>query len=232
MMTNVLRPYLEWCRRNRGMSYAMLAGLLFLVTSLSQLGEAPGLLLFIKLTLTGVTGLALVTVSTGARLAVLGVVLALINLASLWWPASSEFESVRLPVDLAGSLFFVLVVTSMVRFMVEDGHGVWARLSAAVAGYIVAIWFFAGLYGQVLSGNPMAWSPNHEAAAAGSSAAAVYFSVVTQTTVGYGDYVPISGGMRAIAMAQAMFGVLYLAVAIARLVGLPASERSIGRDGD
>ncbi|MEQ9461221.1 MAG: potassium channel family protein [Phycisphaeraceae bacterium] len=231
-MQTIFRHYLDWCRARRGLSYALLTVLLFLVTSLSQLGEATGLLLFMKLALTCVTGLALITVSNGAILAILALLLASINLISLWWPASTEFESIRLPVDLAGSLFFVLVVIGMIRFMVEDGHGVWARLSAAVAGYLVAIWFFAGLYGQVLSGNPMAWSPNHEAAAAGSSAAAVFFSVVTQTTVGYGDYVPISGGMRAIAMAQAMFGVLYLAVAIARLVGLPASERSIGREGD
>jgi len=48
----------------------------------------------------------------------------------------------------------------------------------------------------------------------------MYFSFVTLTTVGYGDILAKSTPARALAAAEAVFGSLYLAVFIARLVGL------------
>jgi hypothetical protein len=47
-----------------------------------------------------------------------------------------------------------------------------------------------------------------------------YFSFVTMTTLGYGDIVPVSSAARGLATLQAVVGQLYLAVLVARLVGL------------
>jgi len=52
-----------------------------------------------------------------------------------------------------------------------------------------------------------------------------YFSFVTQTTLGYGDVAPASPGARSLAIGQAIFGQLYLAVLIARLVALEIAHR-------
>lgn len=55
----------------------------------------------------------------------------------------------------------------------------------------------------------------------------LYFSLVCITTMGYGDVVPVSSLARPIAVIEGVFGQLYLAVMIARLVGLHiASERT------
>lgn len=48
----------------------------------------------------------------------------------------------------------------------------------------------------------------------------LYFSFVTLTTVGYGDVVAVSPVARSMAWQEAMTGQLYLAVLVARLVGL------------
>ena len=48
----------------------------------------------------------------------------------------------------------------------------------------------------------------------------IYFSFVTQTTLGYGDLLPVSGIARAFVITQALVGQIYVAVVIARLVGL------------
>jgi hypothetical protein len=48
----------------------------------------------------------------------------------------------------------------------------------------------------------------------------IYFSFVTLTTVGYGDVLAKTNPARALAAAEAVTGSLYLAVFIARLVGL------------
>jgi ion channel len=55
--------------------------------------------------------------------------------------------------------------------------------------------------------------------------ALVYFSFVTLTTVGYGDITPQWPGAGGLAAAKAVVGQLYLAITIARLVGLHTSQR-------
>lgn len=48
----------------------------------------------------------------------------------------------------------------------------------------------------------------------------MYFSLVCLTTMGFGDIVPVSNLARPLAVLEGVFGQLYLAVMIARLVGL------------
>jgi hypothetical protein len=48
----------------------------------------------------------------------------------------------------------------------------------------------------------------------------MYFSLVSITTMGFGDIVPVSGLARPLVVLEGVFGQLYLAVMIARLVGL------------
>jgi hypothetical protein len=52
----------------------------------------------------------------------------------------------------------------------------------------------------------------------------LYFSFATLTTLGYGDVVPTSPTSRVLATTEAIAGQLYLAVLVARLVGLQISE--------
>lgn len=52
----------------------------------------------------------------------------------------------------------------------------------------------------------------------------LYFSNITLTTLGYGDVVPISPPARMLASLEAMVGQLYVAIVIARLVGLRVSQ--------
>ena len=53
-----------------------------------------------------------------------------------------------------------------------------------------------------------------------------YYSYVTLTTLGYGDITPISTPARSLALLEAMMGQLYLAVLIARLVGIHIAQSS------
>lgn len=52
----------------------------------------------------------------------------------------------------------------------------------------------------------------------------LYYSLVTMTTLGYGDIVPITVATRMLAAVEALTGQLYLAVLVARLVGMHASR--------
>jgi len=48
----------------------------------------------------------------------------------------------------------------------------------------------------------------------------IYFSVVTMTTLGFGDMIPTTPHARMLAAAEALVGQIYLTVFVARLVGL------------
>ena len=52
------------------------------------------------------------------------------------------------------------------------------------------------------------------------AASMMYFSLVCITTMGYGDIVPVSDLARPLSVLEGVFGQLYLAVMIARLVGI------------
>ena len=56
----------------------------------------------------------------------------------------------------------------------------------------------------------------------------LYFSLVTLTTLGYGDIAPIHPITRSLATTEAVFGQFYVAVIVARLVSLVILERERG----
>lgn len=56
----------------------------------------------------------------------------------------------------------------------------------------------------------------------------MYFSMVTLTTLGYGDITPLSSPARAMATMQAVTGQIYLTVLVARLVGMHIAQKQKG----
>jgi len=57
---------------------------------------------------------------------------------------------------------------------------------------------------------------------------AVYYSFVTLSTLGYGDVFPVTPMARVCSYGEAVFGQIYLAVLVARLVGLHISQALAG----
>lgn len=55
------------------------------------------------------------------------------------------------------------------------------------------------------------------------AATMLYYSYVTLTTLGYGDLVPVTPPARSLSVLEAVLGQLYLAILIARLVGMHIS---------
>ena len=54
----------------------------------------------------------------------------------------------------------------------------------------------------------------------------LYFSIVTITTVGYGDITPVTRVARAFANLEAVIGQLYLVILVSWLVGTYVSKKS------
>jgi hypothetical protein len=94
------------------------------------------------------------------------------------------------------------------------------RICAALCVYLLAGIGFGGVFAALETLDP------GSLVGAGSIDLdeAAYFSFVTLATLGYGDITPATSATRALAVLEAVFGQLYLAVLIARLVSLYARE--------
>lgn len=57
----------------------------------------------------------------------------------------------------------------------------------------------------------------------------MYFSFVTLATLGYGDITPVSSPARAVAVLEAITGIDFTTIVLARLVALYASTQDVER---
>jgi len=95
---------------------------------------------------------------------------------------------------------------------VDDGH-----LYTAVSIYLLLGMQWFALYSAIDVLSP--GSIQRSASAVGDRhAELLYFSLVTLSTIGYGDVVPLHGEARMLAALEGIVGVLYIAITVALLV--------------
>ena len=98
----------------------------------------------------------------------------------------------------------------------------------AVCGYLLAAGAWANVYAVVEFTLPGSFSVGAAFKEfsdwEGQKALLNYFSVVTLTTMGYGDITPVRSPATALAMLEAVFGQFYIAVVVAQLVGLRLAQ--------
>ena len=114
------------------------------------------------------------------------------------------------------------------------GHAVYApgrityrRLQGAVVVYLSFAAIFASAYGVIWELVPGAFG-SVQAVTIGDdaeAAALMYFSLTTLTTTGYGDIVAVDPFVRSLANLEALIGVFYVAITVARLVTLELEDR-------
>jgi len=165
------------------------------------------------LVITGVMAVA-------SRRAIRGVIIAAVVLSLLirWlaWLAPSR------PLDILSAGSWV-VTTGMLggvvlRQVLRAGQVNTHRILGAIAAYILFAVTWAGAYATVAHCVPEAFRGLAEGRPLESNL--LYFSMVTLTTVGYGDITPVHQTARSLAMLEAFVGQLYPAILLARLVTL------------
>ncbi len=118
----------------------------------------------------------------------------------------------RLPALIANSVFFAVTMVGIVRHVLRESWAV-DSLFGALCVYLLAAVFFGLQYMIISMLMPGSFAGNQ------SDFDLFYFSVVTLTTVGYGDIQPVAPLAQSIAGIEAIIGQLYLAVLVGWLVG-------------
>src|SRR6266576_1203656 len=171
---------------------------------------------------------AVLAVADRKRVLVIAVALAVPAIAGRW---ISHFrpDLVPPPVFLtAGLVLIAFVVANLLRFVLRAPSVNVEVLCASISAFLMLGLLWTVAYWLVDQLDPGAFAFNtNEGRQSISGFNAFYFSFVTLSTVGYGDITPVSKVARMLAAMEAMTGLLYVAVLIARLVALYSTPKSL-----
>jgi hypothetical protein len=134
---------------------------------------------------------------------------------------------------LVDAAFVGFVVFLLVREIVRSRRVSLDTILGGISVYLLIAVLYTSLYsaleivnrGAFLDGGELLKDLREEASNVGRYPALSYYSLVTMTTLGYGDITPVTSLARNLAASQAVLGQLYVAVFIAFLVGLLISQR-------
>jgi hypothetical protein len=158
-------------------------------------------------------------------LALLAVAIAIISLVS----DSDSSRDFAVTGAVLAALVPVVVGRGLIRELRTEGASE-RVIAGALSIYLLIGLFCAFVYASIaqIGSGPLFADGKGD----GTSAIHVYFSFITQTTVGYGDYVPEAPTARAVAMGQALIGQLYLVTVISLLIGSFLGARARRAEGD
>ena len=174
--------------------------------------------------------LALVAMLAASAYAVSGRRRVLMTALALGVPAiAAQAGAVALPgrtslLIAAGFALLFLAFVTVVIFgsVLAPGKVTRDKIAGAISVYLLLGMVWALLYIVLASAHPGTFDLPAGAEGQGEATEYTffYFSFVTLTTLGYGDITPVSPVSQTLAWLQAVVGQLYLAILVARLVGL------------
>ncbi len=129
-------------------------------------------------------------------------------------------------ISLAGRILFMALVAFTILFDLFRGKTVTGdTLAGAVCVYlmIALIWGFIFLLIEFLVPGSFSFTQGHARLQLWLSREFFpffYFSLVTMTTVGYGDMAPLTTPAQSFSALEALIGQIYLTILVARLVGM------------
>lgn len=208
-----------------GLLLALLIGLYILIAAESH--KSLWGRFVISLVLGGVLLLAFHTSHVRSRAFRVGIVLVVIaDVANFVQAATNRHGG-----DGTTFIMFVLVLLAPVaiihRIIRHETVGL-ETILGSICVYVLLAIAFAGIYGAVNDIEPTGFfaqkvEPNN--------VDFLYFSVITLTTVGYGDLSPATSSGRVIVTFEAVMGQIFLVTLVARLVSLYGNKQRPARDG-
>jgi voltage-gated potassium channel Kch len=172
--------------------------------------------------------LGVIGATEDARLHAAAAALALLSFAANFVGEAEGLEVALRVTDVAGIALLTFSTLAVLLHVLRDDRVTLNTVLGGVCVYFMmsGIWAFTFALMLVADGAAFMFPPAEERV---TSADALYFSLVTQTTLGYGDIVPVSPMARALSSVEALIGQVFLVALVARLVALQL--RGDGREG-
>jgi hypothetical protein len=115
------------------------------------------------------------------------------------------------------AVFFGLSVVGLFSYLAKFRSVQRSHLFTAVSVYLLLGMLWFALYAAIDAAYPGSFQ-HSSTTIVDRQSELLYFSLVTLTTIGYGDILPLSGEARMLAALEGVAGVLYVAITVAILV--------------
>ncbi len=222
-----MKPVLQRLRFRRFSTVELLIALALLFVSLPFVEEIKGGDLILSVLLSLVMLSAVVAVANRRGTFIVALLLLLPAIAGRW---INHFrpDLIHPAVFLVAGLVLVgFVVANLLHFILRAPSVTLEVLCASLSAYLMLGLAWTMAYWLVDQLTPEAFSFNTSTEMRSMNGfTGFYFSFITLSTVGYGDITPVSKIARWLAAMEAITGLLYVAVLIARLVALYSSPKS------
>ena len=136
-------------------------------------------------------------------------------------------------------LFFAYITGAQLRSLLRQKDVTGEIISMSISVYLLLGFTWGLLYAVLFQLDPHAFNLGASTAPALGVASQepnfpvlIYFSLTTLATVGYGDITPVTLQARYASVAEGITGQFYLAILVARLVGMHMSRSSSDSSGD
>jgi hypothetical protein len=164
---------------------------------------------------------AVYAVSERKRLFTLTVILAVPLIVARWSNHLLQNDAFTLVIKILTLVFLVFTTYLMFAHVLKDEEVTANKICGALSVYLMIGVTWALLFGVIEGIHPQSFAiADVQGASSPENILFTYYSFVTLTTLGYGDITPLTPVARAFTFVEAVCGQIYLAVLIARLVGL------------
>ena len=166
---------------------------------------------------------ALNVVSQHRRQLIVGICLAVPMFVTTWATSFYDKFWLDLAAPISGAVFFTFLAYAIFSFVIRQDH----MTKDLIVGAAVVYLLFAIIWAQVYRSFDLIQPGSFYISEQDSMEQGfpyMYFSLVTITTLGYGDIHPIKPGSRTAASLEALIGQIYLVFTVARLVGIYTSQ--------
>lgn len=200
----------------------LIMGNLFLVPIVNQFIAVR---IVLNLFLTAIAISMVYTLSSKKHHVIVGSLLAIVMLSSLWSQYLYQNNTVAAVGMIAGAFFMVVVIRSIMMFLLKSEEVTDEVIYGAILLYLLAALMWAFIYTFLDLLDPTSFNmPNRSGG--GDLLLFQYYSFVTITTLGYGDITPVTEVAKAFSFLEAVVGQLYLVVVVAWLVGMYVSKKA------
>ena len=209
---------------HKGRFFYLLVMIMAMLVIAPLVNEFFHIRLLIDLFWTAIFILAVYAVSHKKHHLVIGVLLALPMLASIWSRYVLKHTGLHVLGNLCGAAFFIFIMVQVLIFIFNQERVSKDLIVGAATVYMLMALAWAFIIAIVETLHPGSYA----IAQGGGDRVTmhlVYYSFVTITTLGYGDITPTTHLARSLCIIEAVIGQLYLVVSVAWLVGMHVSQR-------
>ena len=210
---------------------------LFLLTSiLSLLILVPifqgfiGIRVLMNIFLTAILISGIYAVSKKKTIPIIATLLALPMLASIWSIYFVKTHLLLLIGDCFGIIFVAFIVIIILSYIFKEREVTSNVIYGSIVVYLLIAIMWAFVYSVLETIHPGSFATGEGQIEAGRRLY-IYYSFVTITTLGYGDITPTTDLANSFSFLEAVTGQLYIAILIARLVGIHIAQSMNRKEG-